>query len=87
MQTSHSPQQEPAEPTWQGVPLALEQLRQFFNQIKGALQPPRSDIIDRSAQQGLHVVDLLDQYWQSLPPGSSAAAPRHKRDEQKRPNP
>lgn len=70
--------QEPAgtpaimQPTWQGPVLALEQLRASFDQIRGALQPPRPDIIDRAAQQGLFVTALLEQFWAAQPPGAIA---------------
>jgi hypothetical protein len=56
-------------PRWQGPDLALEQLEYYFHVIRKSLQPPRADIIDNAARQGLEVVELLEQWEDSLPPG------------------
>lgn len=53
---------------WQGPELALTQLENFLDIIKGALQPPRADIISAAAIDGLKVVALLEDYIHSRPP-------------------
>lgn len=64
-----------AEP-WHGTELAFDQLEALFYQIKGAIQPERADIIDQATNSGLEIVKLLQQWWQSLPPGAAAASNR-----------
>lgn len=59
------------EPTWQGAPLAFEQLEDLLERIRHALQPPRADIIDRAVRTALRVVDLLEDFWESMPPGTT----------------
>lgn len=56
---------------WQGAPLAFEQLEDLLERIRHALQPPRADIIDRAVRTALRVVDLLEDFWHSLPPGTT----------------
>lgn len=67
-------QQPPAGPgaePWQGTELALDQLETLLNQIRGAIQPVRADIVDQATNRGLAIVALLRQWWQSLPPGAA----------------
>lgn len=59
------------EPIWQGAPLAFEQLEDLLERIRHALQPPRADIIDKAVRTALRVVDLLEDFWHSLPPGTT----------------
>ena len=59
------------EPTWQGAPLAFEQLEDLLERIRHSLQPPRADIIDHAVRTALRVVDLLEDFWESMPPGTS----------------
>ena len=84
-QASHNPgqsssQQNPSEPLgpepWQGTELALEQLEARFHQIQGAIEPLRPDIVDKATNEGLYIVSLLKQWWQSLPPGAVTPARR-----------
>lgn len=56
---------------WQGAPLAFEQLEDLLERIRHALQPPRADIIDKAVRTALRVVDLLEDFWHSLPPGTT----------------
>ena len=56
---------------WQGAPLAFEQLEDLLENIRHSLQPPRADIIDRAARTALRVVELLEEFWESLPPGTA----------------
>ena len=56
---------------WQGAPLAFEQLEDLLEQIRHSLQPPRADIIDRAVRTALRVVDLLEDFWESMPPGTA----------------
>lgn len=77
--------QPPPPLVWQGPELALDQLQAELYQIKGALEPPRPDIISMAADQGLKVVGLLQQWLSSLPPGAIPAT-KHKPGEHS-PNP
>ena len=56
---------------WQGAPLAFEQLEDLLERIRHSLQPPRADIIDRAVRTALRVVDLLEDFWESMPPGTT----------------
>lgn len=69
----------PPPPTWQGAELAMAQLRTRLEQIRGALQPPRPDIIAPAATEALEVLHQLELFWQGQPPGSAYYARRHKR--------
>lgn len=59
------------EVAWQGAPLAFEQLEDLLERIRHALQPPRADIIDKAVRTALRVVDLLEDFWESMPPGTT----------------
>ena len=57
----------------QGPPLAFAQVRYYFYAIETALFPKREDIIRRFVKDGLRVVDMLEDFWEDLDPGSRLA--------------
>lgn len=69
----------PPVPSWQGAELAFAVLKTRLEQIKGALQPPRPDVIDTAVRESLEVLHQLERFWHGQPPGSDYYARRHKR--------
>lgn len=57
-------------PNWPGPELAMAQIHDDFERIRHALQPVRPDIIERSVFHGLHVLHMLQEFWEGQPPGA-----------------
>lgn len=78
------PQDEPPQPDWQGPELALAQLQDRLYQVKNAMEPERPDVIVRATNDGLKLVELLQQWLHSLPPGAIPAT-KHRPGERSLP--
>ena len=71
----------PPLPVWQGPELAMAQIQDAFERVKGALQPVRPDIISHAADEGRRALELLERAWHSAPPGFDDPVWKHKRQQ------